>query len=516
MYRVVIVDDEPVIRAGLREILPWEELGMRIVFEAEHGASAYAYLCDNQADILITDIRMEGMDGLELIEKAKARNPRLHCVILTGFDDFAYTKQAIRLGIENYILKPVDENELMETLVSIEHKLDQEQRGDSVLDKEKQVILQMVLERWLTGSIEETALRHRAAFLGIPVDGSYVQTCVLRVLDTQRAAQRQNLGLALIRAWKPLEDVWMGVCWETRRDLVLVFSGEVVKRAFNLRSQVQDFVRAAAWNGQAQLFAAFGTARQDVLGLECSYRDARMVAELSLVLPAGSVVEYTEQYARSIGDTIPQVDFERLELVIREGDDQGVCRIWDGWEREVSRLRVDPKLLKSYAAEAMCRLIVLETDTFQTEDRDWDKQSVLEALFEAGTVGQLARELQEVSLSFSRRLRQANASLNPSVRRCIEAVEKHYDQELTLRGLAEQFHVNPVYLGRLFKEETGQAFTAYLNQVRLREAKRLLLESDKSVAAVAAAVGYLSQGYFTNLFKKSVGCFPREYRLKPR
>ena len=76
--------------------------------------------------------------------------------------------------------------------------------------------------------------------------------------------------------------------------------------------------------------------------------------------------------------------------------------------------------------------------------------------------------------------------------------------------------MNPVYLGRIFKEETGQAFTAYLNQVRIREAKRLLVETDKSVASISAAVGYLSQGYFTNLFKKSVGCFPREYRLKQR
>lgn len=98
----------------------------------------------------------------------------------------------------------------------------------------------------------------------------------------------------------------------------------------------------------------------------------------------------------------------------------------------------------------------------------------------------------------------------------VEIVEKQYSRELTIRGMAEQFNANPVYLGRLFKEETGQSFTAFLNQVRIREAKRQLLETDKTVAAIASSVGYLSQGYFTNLFKKSVGCFPREYRLRRR
>ncbi len=516
MYRVIIADDEPVIRAGLRELLPWEELGMKIVHEAENGTSAYAYLAKNHADILITDIRMEGMDGLELIEKAKGLYPQLHCVILTGFDDFAYTKKAIRLGIENYILKPIDENELMETLSSIENKLVQEKKGDSVLDKEKQVILQSVLVRWLTGGIEESALRHRAAFLGIPLDGGYYQTCVLRVLNVQNAVQRQNIGMALIKAWRPMEDVWMRVCWDVNRDVVLVFSGELGKRALTLRRWVEDFVKTAAWSGRAKLFAAFGTVQEDVLRLERSYQDARMVAELSFVLPEGSVVEYAGQYFQETNERIPEIDFERLEVAIREGNKDEITRMWDEWEQSISALLADPKSIKSYAAEIMCRLIVLQTDTFKSETHDWDEQIVLEGLFAAHTVAQLSENLKEFSLSFAARLKQANAYMNPSVRRCIETIERHYDQDLTLRGMAEQFHVNPVYLGRIFKEETGQAFTAYLNQVRIREAKRLLVETDKSVASISAAVGYLSQGYFTNLFKKSVGCFPREYRLKQR
>lgn len=155
-------------------------------------------------------------------------------------------------------------------------------------------------------------------------------------------------------------------------------------------------------------------------------------------------------------------------------------------------------------------------DMLSAEADEWEGRSVLESLYAAGTSAELTAELERYSLSFAERLRQRRSTINPSVRRMVEIVEKQYSRELTIRGMAEQFNANPVYLGRLFKEETGQSFTAFLNQVRIREAKRQLLETDKTVAAIASSVGYLSQGYFTNLFKKSVGCFPREYRLRRR
>lgn len=516
MYKVVIVDDEPVIRAGLRELLPWEELGMQIVFEAENGAAVLDYLHTHRVEILITDIRMEVMDGLELIRQAKALYPQLHCVILTGFDDFAYTKAAIRLGIENYILKPVDEKELLETLSGIENKLMQEEKGETVLDREKQVILQSVLTRWLSGSIEESALRHRANFLDLPLNDAYVQACVLRLLDIRSIAERQAVGMEIIRTWQTAENVRMRVCWENGRDLVLVFSGELAGCGKQLHERLRQLMRSIEQKRRIKLFAAFGSLQDDPLRLNQSYQDARRVAELSLVLPAGSVMEYRKQYFDDESELVPRIDFEKLEAAIYEGNSEEIISIWSSWKQRVSAATPNPQLVRSYVAETMCRLIVLRSDMLSAEVDEWEGRSVLESLYAAGTSAELTAELERYSLSFAERLRQRRSTINPSVRRMVEIVEKQYSRELTIRGMAEQFNANPVYLGRLFKEETGQSFTAFLNQVRIREAKRQLLETDKTVAAIASSVGYLSQGYFTNLFKKSVGCFPREYRLRRR
>lgn len=275
-------------------------------------------------------------------------------------------------------------------------------------------------------------------------------------------------------------------------------------------------MRSIEQKRRIKLFAAFGSLQDDPLRLNQSYQDARRVAELSLVLPAGSVMEYRKQYFDDESELVPRIDFEKLEAAIYEGNSEEIISIWSSWKQRVSAATPNPQLVRSYVAETMCRLIVLRSDMLSAEVDEWEGRSVLESLYAAGTSAELTAELERYSLSFAERLRQRRSTINPSVRRMVEIVEKQYSRELTIRGMAEQFNANPVYLGRLFKEETGQSFTAFLNQVRIREAKRQLLETDKTVAAIASSVGYLSQGYFTNLFKKSVGCFPREYRLRRR
>ena len=275
-------------------------------------------------------------------------------------------------------------------------------------------------------------------------------------------------------------------------------------------------MRSIEQKRRIKLFAAFGSLQDDPLRLNQSYQDARRVAELSLVLPAGSVMEYRKQYFDDERELVPRIDFEKLEAAIYEGNSEEIISIWSSWKQRVSAATPNQQLVRSYVAETMCRLIVLRSDMLSAEADEWEGRSVLESLYAAGTSAELTAELERYSLSFAERLRQRRSTINPSVRRMVEIVEKQYSRELTIRGMAEQFNANPVYLGRLFKEETGQSFTAFLNQVRIREAKRQLLETDKTVAAIASSVGYLSQGYFTNLFKKSVGCFPREYRLRRR
>lgn len=521
MYRVVIVDDEAVIRSGLRELISWDELGMEIVWEAGDGAKALEYIRGHEVNILITDIQMEGMDGLSLIERAKEECRQLHCVILTGYDYFSYMKRAIQLGIDNYILKPIDEKELVETLLSIEEKLHQERQGESTYTLEKQVILQSVLGRWLNGTIELFALRHRAEFLKIPLDAAYVQACVLRAPQWQKetngavvAKQRERLAKAFIDFGMGIENVWVRACWEIKRELVLVFCGELKSKEAEIKKQLGEFIRGIQSRQHILLFAAFGSLQKDAKSLSVSYEDARKTAELNLILPEKTVIEYREPVSEEGDRDIPELDYEKLEEAILGSDPKKISQMYRNWTQLLLKSFLNPALVKNYAMEKLCRLIVLRSDSVEKQGDLISDQGVLEDLLKTQTFEQMSGVLENYSLELAEQVRQKQETVHPSVRRLIAAVEKDYSKELTLRGLADKFNANPVYLGRLFKEETGQTFTMYLNQVRMREAKKLLAGTDMTVAEIAAAIGYASAGYFTNQFKKMFSCFPREYRMK--
>lgn len=523
MYRVVIVDDEVVIRNGLKNLILWDELGMEIVLEAGNGFCALEYIRNNPVDILITDIQMEGMDGLTLIEHVKILNEQVHCLILTGYDDFAYTKRAIQLGIDNYILKPIDEKEMLETLINVGDKLCQEKLGENTFIQEKQVIMQSVLSRWLNDTIEAFALRHRAEFLKIPLDRAYVQACVLRTPQWQDsgngadvAKQRERLANTLTDSWMPMEDVWMGVCFDFRRELVLVFSGELIKDADQIKKQLADFIDHVKLKQHMQLYAAFGSVQNEPQFLSVSYEDARKNAELNLIFPDKLIIEHRKNSLEKSDNCILAMDYRQLESAILESDKTVISQIYHDWTQQLLKSFLNMAVVKSYAAEMLCRLIVLRADNISNQKCFTSDRTALERLFGAKVVEQISMVLEDYSLELAEQIQLKQYALHPSVRRLMATVERDYSKDLTLRSLAEQFNANSVYLGRLFKEETGQTFTMYLNSVRMREAKRLLLETDMTVADIASTIGYASVGYFVNQFKKMFFCFPREYRMKQK
>ena len=149
------------------------------------------------------------------------------------------------------------------------------------------------------------------------------------------------------------------------RDLVLVFSGELAGCGKQLHEQLRQLMRSIEQKRRIKLFAAFGSLQDDPLRLNQSYQDARRVAELSLVLPAGSVMEYRKQYFDDESELVPRIDFEKLEAAIYEGNSEEIISIWSSWKQRVSAATPNPQLVRSYVAETMCRLIVLNTASIQ-------------------------------------------------------------------------------------------------------------------------------------------------------
>ena len=164
MLKVLLVDDEPFIREGIKKLISWDELGLEIIGCAADGAKALEMLDRESADICITDIRMPHMDGLELMQRCKDTGKNMKYIVLSGYTDFELVKRAAQIGIENYIVKPVDRMELSQTLVSVVDKLNSEQTQQAVLQEGIDILRENLLYRWITGEITPEELAERKEY----------------------------------------------------------------------------------------------------------------------------------------------------------------------------------------------------------------------------------------------------------------------------------------------------------------------------------------------------------------
>ena len=180
MYRALVADDEPMILDGIDSLISWEEFGIEIAAKVENGREALSILLEQPIDILITDIRMPVMTGLELLRELRKNGKHTKTIVLSGYDDFHYVKEANLYGIENYLLKPVEEKELEETLLHLIERLESEQRQQRQMQESYRLLRDNILCRWLEGTISREEWEARAEFLELPGSGEAYQICVLK------------------------------------------------------------------------------------------------------------------------------------------------------------------------------------------------------------------------------------------------------------------------------------------------------------------------------------------------
>lgn len=216
MYRVFLVDDEPFIIEGLYDIIDWAAFGLEIVGSAENGQDALEALKESSADILLTDISMPVMDGLTLIREARQFRPDLKVIILSGFNEFDYIKSGLKLGVENYLLKPINIDELQETLANTIDKLNTTRPDRLFSDYDIRILRDNILYRWLTGRIAPNELIERTDMLEIRLDAPYLVTAIIRTESQFEPSYEAVQRLAM-------EDPSMLPFVDIDGDLVIVF-----------------------------------------------------------------------------------------------------------------------------------------------------------------------------------------------------------------------------------------------------------------------------------------------------
>ncbi|WP_322924835.1 response regulator transcription factor [Paenibacillus campi] len=508
MFKVMIVDDEPAIREGLKTIIDWDRIGFEVVDAAANGREALQKLERIQPDLMIMDIRMPGMNGLEVIEQLRRQHSRTHVLILSGHADFEYARRALGYGVDGYLLKPVDEVEMERELVRVYESLQQAQhlavqRQQPV--HEHELIEQMLLSS--SGKEQERALQ------ALALDWSSYQVLLLeQYVGKGDPADGWSSELEQLRSW-----------WTSEQRHIIFRAGSYIGlltgRPYGQRELGELRERLLAHCSAAEIwYVAAGTEVDELEQIRDSYTEAadllaqRFWFGANGLALAGSKQQQVEVARQQSILATPQanewadrlyyaVDIRSLEAAERVLSDLiTACHAAGMAER-------DTKSLSSHVLSlALSRLPGSVSGSGPAVQQCL---ALIPELYSAPAATEMVRLML---CGLERLLQSINGVSHESVmKQMTDFIRRHYSDNLKLELLAEVFNYNSAYLGKMFKTYTGESFNHFLDGVRLDRAKQLLAQGMK-VHKVASLVGYANVDYFHSKFKKYTGVSPSAYR----
>lgn len=506
MFKVFLVDDEPFIIEGLYDLVKWPDYGMEIVGHAQNGAAALQAMDGLDIDILITDISMPVMGGLTLIPQAQERYPDLLVIILSGYNEFDYLKEGMRLGIENYLLKPINVVEMRATLANAAAKLN-EGRTDRLLHEYgMDVMKENTLYRYITGQIEPLEFSERAGLMGFGLEKPYV---LAAVVSSSHPAQQVLDRLEILA--EPL-------CSDSRPYMFKDMEGHLVllwpldnpeEEQDQAVQQARDWSRTLAEQGNPVQIAVGSAVRHPGEAKE-SYRQARQALEYFVLYPQETVIDSRELPAGESGQMPTQIDWEEYAKLILAKDAEGLTtRIAEDYKQLQAERGMTPEALRAITVELLIRFKMELQAIKKTKEPELIRKH-LQQVYQMATIGQMTQLLVDTAVRAVESL--ASDLKSPVIQQVLNHVQEAYASDLSLKMLGAQYHIHPVYLGQLFHRETGETFTDYINHYRIEKSKELLRTTHLKVHEIARQVGYWETGYFYKQFKKHVGISPTDYK----
>ncbi|MGD6940993.1 response regulator transcription factor [Cytobacillus gottheilii] len=499
MYKVLLADDEPIITKGLAAILDWEDYGFEIVHTAESGEEALSIIKEHPIDILITDILMGEISGLDLIQEVKGIRPEIKSIVLTGYQEFDFVKRGLLLEIENYLVKPVDEEELLKTLQSVGRKLKAEASGATT--PEVSSMLDNTLWSFLNGEVDRHDCLERLALYHIEINQPFYNVSILNIEHFHKADVIKD-----IRQF--LEEQYSALCLNNpNQEMVIIFGGESKEDLLKQNQRLVHDLREE--DRETGLFyLAMGKPVPLFDELENSLMMAREQSSLQVYLEPNVLISGLQVVDRQ--DELKRLqEFKENILKRLMNEEEESLELINLFFKELTEKpnMISPQIGKKYAFD----LISYIHHSLKPEDLSL-YTAVVERIVYSSDIGQIKEIVTEYCYELILTIHNHVHLRSPIVQNVLQHIHSHYDEGLSLKTLGQQFHVNAIYLGQLFQKEVGVVFSEYLNRYRLEKAKELLKTTHYRAGDIGKKVGYSDTTYFYKQFKKIIGTTPSEWR----
>ncbi|RUS42441.1 response regulator [Cohnella sp. AR92] len=538
MYKVIIVDDESVVRDGLRRTIQWNEHGFELIGDYENGRDAWEAIEASKPDLILSDISMPFMDGLELARLVSSNYPYMKMIILTGYDQFEYAQQALRLKVSDFILKPITASEMRELLGKFRLEMDEEakRREDlgrlhNQLHQSLPLLRERFLERLVVLGLGRPEIEERVDYFGLP---ALTPPFIVMLVDIDDFGDREEwmddvhdaefLRFAVFNIFEEIaSERQNALLFRTREEkLVVILHGtegedELYVRAYGMaeeaRHHVEKYLRFTVTIG-------IGRACSSPEQLPSSYKSAQSALDYRFQLGKNRILSINDLEGSS-APALPvslQADWDRkLSASVKTGAGDEAHRQIGCLIEELksSRIPIEAAFLQVQKIVLALMNAMQELGAHDAEELR-ERQLWLTEVYRFKTLdeieGWLKRIAGELVASVTDK-RQLVA--RTQIAKATEYIEEHYAEEkLSLQDLCRHTLMSTSYFSLVFKQATGETFIEYLTRVRLEKAKEMLLTTTLKFYEIAAKVGYADPNYFSILFKKHTGSSPRDYREK--
>jgi two-component system response regulator YesN len=526
MIKLLIADDEEEIRSGIRDIIDWKANGLCICGEAENGLEVLKEIQQNAPDILLLDIRMPEMDGLQVMENLPPGS-KVKIIILSGYDNFSYAQKALKLGASDYILKPCHKDMILQTVLRVKASIENEQQNELRLEQ---------LQNQFNQSIPLLKEKYFIKLLNGEYDD---QSVISENLELFKAnIQMRQIAVALINIDYPyhfyeqfsIKDAELmkfairNICTKTLgpnfSHETIEYNGDIIVLMNLLPEQkgqctplFEQIKNQIKFDLGFSVSIAIGDVKEDIQKIHISYIEALKSIEAKFFLGTDTVIQYQDIHSTSIENSIYPIQEEKM--VLKCIAQVNIAELDTAMERFFIAIG-SGKASKPYITR-YCLALYLSIYHFCIEKELPNNENAdpifpkLDSIMKLETVHEIKETLIESAKWVMSRINQKKCT-NKTIETAIRYIDDNYSQDISLENISQHVYLSPSYFSLLFKQVTGINFIDYLNKIRIEKACELLKDIRYKTYEIAYKTGFHDEKYFSFIFKKITGMSPSQFR----
>ncbi len=530
MYSVMIVDDEPIIRKGISNFIEWDSIDCEVNFEAENGLEACEILKTNQPDIIISDIKMPGMDGIDLSKHIHNHLPHIKIILLTGYSDFEYAQSAIRYNVVDFVLKPSSNDKIIQAIETAKKRISEERSMSKEIEDMQEEItsnLALLQEKFLYDYIQNLhhdpqRIHDKKNNLAICLENYHILFFQFSTSDFNDVIDVKENKQNILKEIKE----FVSIIFKDFNHYNISLNCHCICSIINVNEDNLKDSTTILLNKSKKLLEFFSNfmsinisigisdLHQSLEALHTAYKEAE--SSLSLRFYEENTIFTYSDYRPAVSNLDRKSEHHYIDTIIdsiKRNHQEAALSAMHEFIEVLKSSRQPIKYIKNVGIliSSLCFKLLSSHHVKISEEMERSSKSYTDIL-SSDSISDLICILEKIILSTIDKLTHLSSQNHYIIKKIMRYIESNYMHQIKLKDLAEMVHVNSSYLSRLIKSETGSTLTEIITTLRIEKAKELLSSGHMKTYEIAIHVGIEDPAYFSQVFKKCTGLSPSEFK----